>query len=203
MGFPFFGPAYVPGVRINIYGVHPGLRDRFESQMDRIDFPITLREMSADIVFHQLQPDGETVIGPFTITNKGLHHPGGSYAYRIEADGKSLVFATDGEYKEPMEEFFPPFIDFFRGADTLVFDAMYASIEKTIEKENFGHSTAVIGIELARRAGVKRLVLFHHDHEAGDDQIAHAYAEALAYLHYVGANGLELAISWDGLVLDI
>lgn len=203
MGFPFFGPAYVRGVRIHVYGVHPGLRERFETQMDRIHFPITLDEMSADIVFHQLQPAEETVVGPFTVTSKGLHHPGGSYAYRITAGGRTFVFATDGEYKDPMEEVFPPFVEFFRGADTLVFDAMYASIEKTIEKENFGHSTAVIGIELARRAGVKRLVLFHHDHEAGDDQIAHAYNEAIAYLYCTGNTALELAISWDGLVLDI
>ncbi len=207
MGFPFFGPAFTKGTTIHIHGVHPNLEERFAQQMDLIHFPITMAEMAADIVFHQIKKDGLTAIGPFSITNKALHHPGGSYSYRIETGGRSLVLATDGEYKEPTEEIYRPFIEFYRDADVLIFDAMYSTLEKTIEKENYGHSTPVIGIRLALSAGVKTLVLFHHDPECNDSQIAQSYYEALEFLKIRGKSlsekPLDLITSYDGLMIEV
>lgn len=207
MGFPFFAPAFTRNTEIHIHGIHPNLKERFDQQMDLIHFPITMNDMGAKINFHQYESEKEFILGPFTITSKGLHHPGGSYSYRISAGGKTLVHATDGEYKEPKEKVYKPYIDYFRGADMLIFDAMYATLEKTIEKENFGHSTPVIGIVLALSAGVKKLVLFHHDPECDDAQIAHSYLEAKQYLESHGKtisdNPLELITSYDGLVLEV
>ena len=85
MGFPFFAPAYEKGVDIHIHGVHPKLKERFEQQMDLIHFPITMDEMGSQITFHQHKSEEEFSLGPFTIRNKGLQHPGGSYSYRISS----------------------------------------------------------------------------------------------------------------------
>jgi len=180
-GFPYFSPAYVEGTEIHIYGVHPNLRKRFEDQMDTIHFPITIDEMKALVKFHQLEAGETFTLGRFTIANKALHHPGGSYSYRISAGGKTMVFATDGEYKNDSDSY-AEYVEFYRGADALIFDAMYATLAKTIEKENFGHSTAVIGINIALRAGVKTLFLYHHDPESNDSQIQEAYNAAARYL---------------------
>ncbi|MCD6308165.1 MAG: MBL fold metallo-hydrolase [Candidatus Latescibacteria bacterium] len=207
MGFPFFAPAYTKGTTIHIHGVHPHLEERFAQQMDLIHFPITMDDMAADIVFHQVEKDVTTNLGPFTIRNKALFHPGGSYSYRIEAGGKTLVFATDGEYKEPTEEIYRPFIEYYRGADVLIFDAMYSTLEKTIERENYGHSTPVIGLRLALSAGVKTLVLFHHDPECNDAQIAQSFYEAKEFLEIRGKSisekPLELITAFDGLMIDV
>ena len=207
MGFPFFAPALAGAADIHIYGIHPNLKERFDQQMDRIHFPITMEEMSATISFHQIQSGEEVPIGPFTITSKGLHHPGGSYSFRISTGGKSVVFATDGEYNDTTRKSFDSYIDFYRDADMLIFDAMYPTLEVTVEKENFGHSTAVIGVDLALSAAVRTLVLFHHDPESDDLKIAESYANALEYLdtrkqEFPGSD-MSIISSYDGLVLDV
>lgn len=207
MGFPFFIPAYIKGAEVHIHGVHPDLKKRFEYQMNLIHFPITMDYMASTITFHQREAGEEFVLGPFTIINKGLHHPGGSYTYRISAGGKTMVYATDGEYLEPTDDVYLPYIEFFDKSDLLIFDAMYATLEKVIERENYGHSTPLIGIGLALSAGVKKLVLFHHDPESNDSQIAHSFFEAKEYLDTNGKaisdSPLELIISYDGLVIEV
>jgi ribonuclease BN (tRNA processing enzyme) len=208
MGFPFFGPAYVRGADIHIHGVHPDLKNRFEQQMDNIHFPITMNDMGAVITFHQLSQGEEIKLGQFTVTNKGLHHPGGSYAYRISSNGKNVVFATDGEYTYllPQKDFLT-YVDFYRNADVFIFDAMYGSLEKTIEKENFGHSTAVIGVNISLCAQVKKLILFHHDPESSDSQIYDAFLNAQNYLETEQETNpghpLKLIIAYDNLDVEV
>jgi len=205
MGFPFFSPALSGKADIHIYGVHPNLRERFEQQMDRIHFPITMDEMGADITFHQIGNKEQITLGRFAITNIGLHHPGGSYSYRIDNGTESVIFATDGEYNDMNG--ITPYIDFFRDADVLIFDAMYPTLEQTVEKENYGHSTAVIGIDIALNASVRKLILFHHDPESDDNQIARSFSDARDYLKQRQSefpeNELALMVSYDGMVVDV
>ncbi|MDP2981816.1 MAG: MBL fold metallo-hydrolase [Candidatus Latescibacter sp.] len=207
MGFPFFEPALSGKAEIHIHGVHPNLRQRFTAQMDRIHFPITLEEMGSAIFFHEIGSEEEITIGPFSIRNKGLHHPGGSYAYRISAGGKNVVFATDSEYTHPGNAGYAPYVEFYRDADILIFDAMYATLEQTVEKANYGHSTAVIGVDIALSAQVKTLILFHHSPEFNDDQIAESYFNAQKYLDTRKAqfpeSDLNLLTSFDGMVIDV
>ena len=206
-GFPFFSPALAGAADIHIYGVHPKLRERFEQQMDRIHFPITMEEMSANITFHQISSTDNVTIGPFSVTNKGLYHPGGSYSYRISSGGKNMVFATDGEYTDTSNRGMKPYIEFFDNADVLIFDAMYPTLEQTVEKENYGHSTAVIGVDLALHATVHKLVLFHHDPECDDLKIAESLSNAQEFLKNRSgefpASNLEIMTASDGLVLDV
>ena len=206
MGFPYFDPAYTRGTSIHIYGAHPRLKELFEAQMDKVHFPITMDEMKADITFHQVEPGKPFAIGPFEITSRALHHPGGSYAYKISSNGKTIVFATDGEYKNHNSAY-AEYVEFYRGADALIFDAMYGTLAKTIEKENFGHSTAVIGINIALAAGVKTLFLFHHDPESNDTQILESFNTASRYLqdeqqHYPDLN-LKLIAAYDKLEYEV
>jgi len=207
LGFPFFTPAYTKNTEVIIHGVHPDLKKRFEQQMNKIHFPITLDDMAATVTFQQHTVTDVYTIGPFTISAKGLHHPGGSYSYKISAGGKTVVFASDGEYKEPNDNQLQPYVDFYKDADILIFDSMYATIEKVIEKENYGHSTPVIGVGLALKAGVKTLVLFHHDPESNDAQIAQSFFDAKVFLNAKGETGskppLEILTSYDGLQLDV
>jgi len=207
MGFPFFAPALSGKFRIRIHGVHPGLRGRFEAQMDRIHFPITLDEMKSPVEFVQIGSGDEISLGPFRLANLGLHHPGGSYAYRVTAGGRSVVFATDCEYTNRDSQSLRRYVEFYRDADMLIFDAMYATIEQTVERMNYGHSTAVIGIDIALAAGVKKLVLFHHDPESDDDHIADCFYRARDYLasrmHDQSTNHLEIVTSYDGLSVDV
>jgi ribonuclease BN (tRNA processing enzyme) len=53
--------------------------------------------------------------------------------------------------------------DFFKGADCLVYDTQYTQKEYESNKKGWGHSPMEYAISAARRAGVKRLVFFHHE----------------------------------------
>lgn len=95
------------------------------------------------------------------------NHPGGVVAYRIEHDGKSLVYATDTEHYACIDPALRALSD---GCDVLVYDAQYTPDEYR-GKVGWGHSTYVAGAELARASGAQRLVLFHHDPTRTDAEV--------------------------------
>ncbi len=207
MGFPFFGPALYGGYEVHMHGFHPDLRERFGTLMDRVHFPLTLEEMRSEIFFHQLAGNETFSLGPFSIGNIGLSHPGGSWAYRVSTNGKNVVFATDGEYRDRTAAGLAPFIEFYRGADLLIFDAMYSTLEQANAKADYGHSTAVIGVDIALRAGVKTLVLFHHDPESDDRQILDSFIRACSYRESMREefpkNDLRIMAAFDGMSIEI
>jgi len=101
-------------------------------------------------------------------------HPGGVLAYRVEYQGKSVVYATDTEYGP--EDLDPAFVELCRDADLLIFDTMYTPEEYDgradgRSRKGWGHSTREGGVALAMAAGVKRYALFHHDPDQDDDAV--------------------------------
>ncbi len=89
---------------------------------------------------------------------------------------------------------------FFRGADCLVHDAQYTREEYENGKTGWGHSPMEHAIEAAGRAGVGKLVLFHHEPmrtDAGMNALA-------AKLCPAGTGGRpEVLFAREGLELDI
>ena len=82
---------------------------------------------------------------------------------------------------EAQEEEYP-FIDLFRDADLLIFDAQYSLADAIGPKETWGHSSNLLGVELAVRAGVKRLCLFHSEPTWDDEALDRFLAETRDYL---------------------
>ncbi len=202
-GYPFFLPAYVPGNKLIFYAVNYNPQLYLEhQQVAPMYFPIPPNAMSADKEFVQLR-EGETVqIGRTVVSSLALYHPGTAYAYRFD-DGESVfVFASDGEYKSLAEANLRRYVDFFANADALVFDSQYSLRDVFLSKADWGHSSAIIGVDIAERARVKRLITFHHDPTHSDEQIfkisgaAHEYAlvNELTFNAevIVGVEGLEL-----------
>jgi phosphoribosyl 1,2-cyclic phosphodiesterase/anti-anti-sigma regulatory factor len=202
-GFPFFAPAFVPGNKLIFYAVEHDPRKYLEhQQVAPAYFPIGISQMPAKMEFITLK-EGEMVqIGRCCITSLALYHPGTAYAYRFD-DGESVfVFASDGEYQSLDDAGLRQFVDFFYNADALVFDCQYSLRDVLLSKADWGHSSAMIGVEIAERAQVKKLITTHYDPSDSDDQIhsvadaARRYAELTptpgAVEVIVGAEGLEL-----------
>jgi len=202
-GYPFFLPAYVPGNRLIFYAVNYNPQLYLEhQQVAPMYFPIPPNAMPADKEFVQLR-EGETVqIGRTVISSLALYHPGTAYAYRFD-DGESVfVFASDGEYKSLAEPNLRRYVDFFANADALVFDSQYSLRDVFLSKADWGHSSAIIGVDIAERARVKKLITFHHDPTHSDEQIYQIAETAREYAQVneldfnteviVGAEGLEL-----------
>ena len=201
-GFPFFIPAFVPGNRIFIYSVHD-LQKALVDQQRSLNFPVPMSIMEASIEFVTLEEGQPLTVGDVLINTIRNAHPGDSYGYRFEDAYSTFVFASDSEYKHLDDASMQPHMIFFKEADALIFDAQYTLGEGWV-KQDWGHSSAMIGVEMALAAGVKRLVLFHHEPTNDDAVLQRILADAQAYRDELGGReALEIMIAYEGLVLDL
>lgn len=192
-GFPFFVPAMLADFTLNIYG----LREVYESlriQMKEPRFPLNFDDLKSNIVFHDM--DGKTAIeaAGARITPFSLLHPQEVLGFRIEDQGKVVSYSSDTEHTFGAQT--ESFIEAIRGSDVLLYDAQYTPDEYSKGRIGWGHSTYVAATEIAREAGVKALVLFHHE-PAHDD----------ATIDYIESKAQELfpntIAAREGLVLDV
>jgi phosphoribosyl 1,2-cyclic phosphodiesterase len=204
MGFPFFMPAYIPGNRIHIYGGHPSLAEAFRRQHAAPSFPVDFGRLGADIEFTRLETERDYALAGLAVRAKRQLHSGDSYGYRFEQEGKVVVYSTDSEHKrdEPAET--DTFVEFFRGADLVIFDAMYSLAEAISVKEDWGHSSNVMGVELCQLAGVKHLCMFHHEPVHDDARLA-AILRETRRLEEITRTGprLEISSAYDGMELAV
>jgi phosphoribosyl 1,2-cyclic phosphodiesterase len=167
-GIPFFLPFYKKG---NMFFFHSVLREgtdleeTIEGQMTNPYFPVDMSAMGSLRHFYELGEGGIDVQGA-VISFAPLNHPQGCVGYRIEANGGVLVLATDTEPGSLVHD--RAVRELARGADVLIYDAQYTPEQLAGEKQGWGHSSWLEGVRIARDAGVKRLVLFHHDPDSDD-----------------------------------
>jgi phosphoribosyl 1,2-cyclic phosphodiesterase len=170
-GFPFFAPAYNPKLKIEIMAGHlsdkGGVENVLSAQMDNPMFPVPLEAMVAEIIFKDFEA-GES----FDLTDKihvrtaPLYHPNDATAYRIEFDGRSVVYVTDTEHV--VGETDQSVFGIIKDADLVIYDSTYTEDEFPT-KVGWGHSTWNEGVRLCMEAGVKRLAIFHHEPDHYDD----------------------------------
>jgi serine/threonine protein kinase/phosphoribosyl 1,2-cyclic phosphodiesterase/anti-anti-sigma regulatory factor len=204
MGWPFFVPGFIPGNKFFFYGVHPDLEERFRIQQTAPSmFPIPFDYQSSDSEFIILQ-EGETIeIGQTRVKNLCFPHPGDSYGYRVEDNDAVFIYCGDAEFKSLDHEETGHYVEFFRDADAMVFDAMF-SLHDSYRFEDWGHSSAVAGADLATRAGVRRLLLFHHAPASTDEQIWSLRDVAEAYLkQHPERPPCQVYVAYDGLEMEL
>jgi phosphoribosyl 1,2-cyclic phosphodiesterase len=199
-GLPFFVPGFVAGNRFTFHSPHAHLEKAFVGQQDETYFPVPLSYLSADIQFRQIPTEAWTQIGGVRVYPLQMSHPGECYGYRIEHNGASLVYATDSEYKLMKPADTERYHALFKDADLLIFDAQY-SLNDALDKVDWGHSSPVMGAELAHRAGVRRLALFHHDPLSDDRTIYAGLNQAEAYLAKRGCT-CQVMVASEGMEIE-
>jgi CheY-like chemotaxis protein/ribonuclease BN (tRNA processing enzyme) len=214
-GFPFFAPLFFPHNRWAVYG--PGGLDRqiangLASQMVYEHFPLPFDALEANIQIHHLA-EGSFDVGSIRVTTQYLNHPVFTLGYRLEADGVSVIYATDFE---PF--FLPPpgappgarpvhhedlrHIRFLEGADLIIHDAQY-TLDEFPFKIGWGHMPIERCVDYALLAGAKCLALFHHDPTRDDatiDQLtdcasARAASNGHALKVFAAAEGQVVGLS--------
>lgn len=202
-GLPFFLPAYILGNRLNIYHIHDSVPATLVDQMKPATFPISLDYMKSAVQFIQLSPDKTLSLGDVRVSVMELPHPGRAYAFRFEYRGAVFVYASDAEYKHLDEVNLQPYLHFFAGADVLIFDAQF-TLRESFLKEDWGHSSALIGADIACRAGVKRLLLFHHDPTNSDHELEKILEKTVDYLSEQELeNKPEVRLACEGLEINL
>ena len=203
LGIPFFAPLYVKGNRFTIHSAHEDMEERLNRQQHPDFFPVPFAAFSAKISFNALQGKSEVKINDATITWREMYHPGKSFAFRVDYGGKSVVYATDAEYKKLSDEDLKPAVEFFRGADVLIFDAQY-TFSEGLEKEDWGHSSTFIGIDLAVESGVKKIVFYHHEPNYSDFKLVDIFRQTEKYLKLVGTGSdVEICLAHEGMTIDL
>ncbi len=169
-GFPFFAPAFEPDNAFRVFAGHlaeeGGIREAIAGHMHEPMFPVPLDVMRARLSFTDFAA-GETLdLGRgLQVRTAPLNHPNGATAYRIDHGGRSVCYVTDTEHVpgRPDERI----LGLIAGADLVIYDSTYTDVEFPA-RVGWGHSTWQEGLRLVRRAGAKRLVVFHHDPDHDD-----------------------------------
>jgi phosphoribosyl 1,2-cyclic phosphodiesterase len=200
MGFPFFTPAYIAGNRIVIHSCHAEAGFALRRQQEPPSFPVGFDQLRADISFELHQPGQNYAIAGMAVHALKQFHTGDSYGWRFALDGKSLVYSTDSEHRVEDQAMREVFADFFRGADLVIFDAMYSLADAVSVRADWGHSSNIMGVELCQLARAKRLCLFHHEPAYDDAQIATVLAETRRFEEITREGpALDVVSAYDGL----
>lgn len=183
IGFPFFVPLFVPGNTIHLYSVQPETEETFRVLFRKPNFPVSYDMLGATIIYHRLEPRVKRTIGSLSVTPYQLDHPDPCWGYRIEHGGRSLAYCVDTECTRASSVEMGDDLPLYHNADTMIFDAQYTLLE-ALEKVNWGHAAATIGLDIAFREGIGKVVFMHHDPAASDERIADARNQTAEYLKY-------------------
>jgi len=183
-GLGFFRPLFSPANDIHIWGPASPvqhLAERIAMYLSPPLFPVRLEDLPSRLIFHDA-PDEPLTVGSATIRAAKVTHQGPTVGYRIEEQGRTLVYLPDHEPSLGVDLRALPAEwmsghDIARDADVLLHDAQYRDHEYD-EHIGWGHSNVTATMEFAQKAGVNTLVLFHHDPYHTDGDLEALLAEA-------------------------
>lgn len=191
MGFPYFAPLYHPLTDLNIISpaqLNYSIEEILETLMSPAFFPVTIAELPSRFNYQEFAenrqiyfyeddyqllttkdaPKSDKWIGRLSCMRNYTHPKGGVYIYKFEdSAGHSVVFATDVEGFVGGDQRLTKFSE---GADVLIHDAQYTLPEYDVF-QGFGHSTFEMACEVAKKAGVGKLILSHHDPKHSDNEL--------------------------------
>lgn len=202
-GLPFFTPVLRPGARFDVYGPpqtdHGTLTDAFNDFMRPPFFPVRTADLLGDIRFHDVW-DADLELDGAKIKVRPVPHVGLTNGYRVEMGGAVVAYLSDHQMpSDGSHAITDGVLELCDGADLLIHDAQYTTAEFP-KKSNWGHCTSDFAVHVAKEAGARRLVLFHHDpthHDAAVDSIL-AHARNLA----AGTGIEEVVAASEGLVIS-
>jgi len=224
-GLPFFVPAFMPDWKISFFG--PGdspklIEEHISAQMQAPYFPVGTETWLAETNYLEPQNDGFQY-GSMKINFSNVHHPGITFGYKIEVNGKTIVYASDNEckfieksikrrtdefteeelalFEEMIHEEHQSELNLFKDADILIHDAQYTPDDYE-KKHGWGHSCYVDAIDTAIDANVKELYLFHHDPNYDDAAMEAIQKHSNEIIKEKGSS-LVCHIAKEGMTIDL
>jgi CheY-like chemotaxis protein/phosphoribosyl 1,2-cyclic phosphodiesterase len=211
-GFPFFTPIYVPGFEITVYGER-GFGKNIESllcgQMDRDYFPIQREDLRAKINFVFLD-DEPVKIGDVTVTREFTQHPGATVGFKVQHEGRSVVFMPDNEFLQgytgspallmrdtDLVVPYEPILKFLDGVDLLVHEAQYLPTDYP-KRIGWGHSNLATACAMTKLTGVKKWIVVHHDPDHDDPALHSKLNLTRQILREIG-HPIEVVHGYDGM----
>ena len=195
-GLPLFHPLYDQESEFTFYGLAScgmTVREILENLVRPPYFPVTFADMPSRRTYVALDGSSQRV-GEVAVCSLPLNHPDGCLSFRLERNGRRIVYATDHEHGDAATD--GALLEFANGADYLIYDATYMPHEYEKLRRGWGHSTWFAAVQTAIKARVKNLVLFHHHPEHTDVELTRILEVARAEFPatHIAREGLELPL---------
>ena len=211
IGLPFFIPLFVPGNIIHFYAVQPELEATVRMLFTKPFFPVAFKDLGAKFQFHRLEPRKRFQFGSLGVTPYMLDHPDPCWGFRIDNGEKTFSYCVDTETKRASPESLGEDRKLYENSDLLVFDAQY-SLAEMADRIDWGHSAATMGLDLAQRFRIPKVVFVHHDPSSPDEKIHRAiqqtemYYESQRDLHDQNIEGfldIDWVFAYDGMKVTL
>jgi phosphoribosyl 1,2-cyclic phosphodiesterase len=218
-GIPFFVPAYIPGNKFYFHGAQEAdlsLQDILADQMNPVNFPVQIEEMSSKFEFEPMY-EGKYEFEGIKVETMYLNHPGYALGYKFYIKDKTVVYISDNEpypvhpevsqdTDSPDESLFiedgnQRLINFVKDVDYLIHDAQYTP-EEYKTKVQWGHSPYDYTVKIAIGAKVNTLILFHHD-PVHDDEFVDTIIEAAKKISWQTGSNMQILGAQEGLELSL
>lgn len=195
-GLPFFRSGNDPSAHVELCGpaqVGPdGKVEDFEAVLSKAMappfFPITPGQLRGEWRFAGLE-EGEHEIAGFSVRALEIPHTGGrTFGFRISDGRSALAYMSDhyplqlGPGEDGLGLRHPAALALADRTDLMLHDAQYLDQELP-ERAYFGHSSAGYAVGLARAAGVRHLLFYHHDPDRTDEEIDAIVSDYQALAH--------------------
>lgn len=187
-GLMFFEPLFDPSLDVRVSGpvaFGGSLLSRLARYISAPLAPLEIRELPAHVTFEDVS-SGRFQLGPARVEARFVNHRGPTLGFRITDGDVTIAYIPDHEpaLGQRLDRSDPAWIsgfDLAHEADLLIHDAQYTADEYA-GRVGFGHSATEHTVEFARRCGVRRLAMFHHDPLHADAVIDSLLAGARAAL---------------------
>jgi ribonuclease BN (tRNA processing enzyme) len=164
-------------------------------------YPIGPTELRGEWTFATVAP-GERQVEGFDVLAREVPHKGGrTFGYRLSDGHSTLAYLPDhcptvlGPGEDGLGEYHPAALELAQNADVLVHDAQLLP-EELAAQAHYGHSAADYAVALAKRAGTRSVVLFHHRPDRTDEAL-----DALA--RRLGGGSPPVCVAAEGSVLEM
>jgi phosphoribosyl 1,2-cyclic phosphodiesterase len=168
-GLPFYVEAYKPSSDIHIYSPSSLVQEHLANQHLEPNFPVTFKTLAGIRGYNKLEVNKAHEFNGIKVTPFNLDHPGEAFGYRLDYQGKSVIYATDSEFRniteQDLKEYNP-----YQDCDLLIFDAMY-TFEDVVNRVDWGHGSAYVGVDLCAQYNIRSMAIFHHEPTYDDKKL--------------------------------
>ncbi|MCL6257914.1 MBL fold metallo-hydrolase [Aquiflexum sp. TKW24L] len=204
-GLGFFSPLFDPDKEVHIWApssLTQGLLSRLNKFLSPPLFPVLMRDLPCKLVLHDIS-NSSFEIGPFSLNSEFVIHPGATVGFRIKGKSGVFAFIPDHEPALGLKGMIPDKkwvsgYELIEKADLLVHDGQF-TIDEYVKKIGWGHSSMEDTIQLAEFAGVKKLLMTHHDPAHTDSKLQEMFTE----LKSKNTGNLDFGFAVEGMEIEV
>jgi len=163
LGLPMCSPAFDRDFTFHVYGKTRGglgVKEQVHRYLETPTWPVNTDQLPAKFEYAPLE-DGTVLPGDpeILVNTMEADHPNGCSLIKLQALGKTIVYATDCTITDKNRD---DMAAFAAKADLLLVDGQYTPAELG-GKPGFGHNSWTDAAEFGQLCHARRTLIIHHD----------------------------------------